>query len=659
VKPRAPKSPPVAKPVSAPGSANGPRSAPLWIWLLLFLAAFAPYAQVGHFDFLNYDDPFYVSQNVHVRGGLTLDNIKWAFTSMEGANWFPLTRISHLLDVEFFGMDSGSQHLTNVLIHALAVLLLLAFLHRATHALWPSVFVALMFALHPLHVESVAWIAERKDVLSAFFWMLSLWAYVRYTERPDRAHYALLMVSFALGLMSKPMIVSLPILLLLLDVWPLKRKPAFGEKVPLFVLSAVVAIATYAAQQAGGAVKTFTAIPAGLRIENALVSYVVYAGKMFWPAGLAVFYPYPTDIPAWQPVLAAIVLLGISVLVVRSLRGSPYLAVGWFWYIVTLAPVIGMVQVGGQARADRYMYVPMTGLTMMVAWGAADMVRRWPRLKPAMTGAAVLGVVACAALTWRQVQFWRNSESLFQHAIEVTERNDVAEHNLGNALLDVPGRLPEAISHLQAAVQINHNSPGAHSDLGNALAKLPGRLADAIAEYRAALRIDANLAVPHNNLGNALLSSGRGREAIGEYQAAMRIQPDFEDARNNLKAAREQAISGDAEYNLGLALAKTPGRMADAIVHFEAALRLNPNHAQAHNNLGFALTSFPARMPEAIGHFEAALRINPNYADAHYNLGVALSNIPGRMPEAIRHLEAAERLRPDPELEQALKRLKQ
>ncbi len=631
---------------------------PIWIWVVLFVATFAGYLQVGHFDFLNYDDPYYVSQNVHVRGGLTLENVKWAFTSTEGANWFPITRISQLLDTELFGLDSGRQHLTNVFVHAVAVLLLFAFLVRATGVCWPSAFVALMFALHPLHVESVAWISERKDVLTGFFWMLSLWAYVRYSERPEKARYALLLVSFCLGLMSKPMIVSLPFLLLLLDVWPLRRKVAVWEKVPLFALSAAAGIATYATQQSGGAVRTFTSVPFGLRIENALVSYVVYIGKMFWPAGLAVFYPYPLDIPVWQPVLAAIVLLGVSLAVVRSFRDRPYLVVGWFWYLVTLAPVIGIVQVGGQARADRYLYVPMIGLTMMLAWGAADVVRQWPRMQPAVIAAAALACFACAALTWRQTQFWSNSEMLFQHAVDVTERNDLAEHNLGTALLDAPGRLPDAISHLQAAVHINPASAGAHSDLGNALSKLPDRLPDAIAEYQAALRIDPNLAIPHNNLGNALYKAGKAQEAIAEYQAALRIQPDYEDASNNLKAARQDANSGDSEYNLGLALAKTPGRIADAIVHFEAALRLNPKNAEAHNNLGFALTGFPNRMPEAIGHFEAALRINPNYADAHYNLGVALSNLPGRLPEAIRHLEAAERLRPDPELEQALKRLK-
>ncbi len=691
-------------------------AAPAWIYVVPFLATLAGYSQVLHFDFLNYDDPVYVSHNVHVREGLTPATLTWAMTSGEGANWFPLTRLSHLLDAQLFGMASGWHHLTNVLIHALTTLLLFGFLLRATRAVWPSAFVALVFALHPLHVESVAWISERKDVLSAFFWMLSLWSYVRYTERPGRARYLLVLLGFCLGLMSKPMIVSLPFLLLLLDVWPLRRKPGLWEKTPFFALAAAVSVATYLVQQASGAVKAFNAVPLGLRVENALDTYIIYIDKMFWPAGLAVFYPYPADIPAWQSMLAGGVLVGVSVSVVRWFRAYPYLAVGWFWYVVTLAPVIGIVQVGGQARADRYMYVPMIGLTIILAWGATDLLQRWPRLKPPITAVAGLVCLACLALTLRQTEYWNNSESLFQHAVDVTERNDVAQHNLGTALLEEPGRLTDAIAHLQEAIQVNPNSFGAHTDLGNALSKIPDRLPDAVAEYRAAVRINPDLPIPHgnlcsalsrlpgslseaiaecqtalriapdfaqahNSLGVALSKAGRMPEAVAEFQAALRLEPDYIEARDNLDQAKGDALtrdparlpdaiaqyeaslrhdpnSAETQYNLALALAKTPGRLPDAIAHFEASLRLNPNSAEAHNNLGFALTSFPARLPEAISHFEAALRINPNYVDAHYNLGVALSNIPGRMPEAIRHFEAAERLKPDTELEQLLRRLR-
>jgi tetratricopeptide (TPR) repeat protein len=692
---------------STPDSAQGITT--IWIYAALLLATFAGYLQVVHFQFVNYDDPFYVSHNPHVREGLTLAGIKWALTSGEGANWFPLTRLSHLMDSQLFGMDSGGHHFTSLLIHALSTLLLFAFLYRATRARWPSAFVAFVFALHPVHVESVAWVSERKDVLCAFFWMLSLWAYVRYTERPERNRYLLVLLCFCLGLMSKPMIVTLPFLFMLLDIWPLRRKPPLLEKLPFFAISAVAAVTTYFVQQASGAVQTLQSIPLGLRLQNALVSSVVYIVKLFWPSGLAVFYPYPTDIPLWQPALALLILAGISTLVLRLRQAQPYLAVGWFWYLITIAPVIGIVQVGAQARADRYLYVPMIGLTIILAWG-------FSKPKPLLKAAAAVACLACLILTWRQVQYWRDSESLFQHAVDVTQNNDLAQHNLGTALLEVPGRLPDAISHLQAALAINANSASTHTDLGNALSKMPDRVNDSITEYRAAIRIDPNLPIPHSNLGIslsklpgaiseavtecqtavhldpnfvqahnclgvALSRTGRFKEAATEFETALRLEPDNAEARDNLAATnratltndptrlpdaisqdeaalRQNPNSADTEYNLGLALAKTPGRMADAITHFEAALRIDPTNAEAHNNLGFALAQLPGRAPEAIAHFESALRINPNYSDAHYNLGVALSNIPGRMPEAIRHFEAAERLKPDPALEDLLRQLK-
>jgi tetratricopeptide (TPR) repeat protein len=682
------KSRPSTKPDAAP--IGEPRQ--FWIYLVIFLAAIAAYAPVGHFEFLNYDDPVYISHNPHVREGITPDSLSWALTSREGANWFPVTRFSHLVDAQLFGMDPGCPHLVNVLIHALSTLLLFAFLFRATRLPWPSAFVALIFALHPLHVESVAWLSERKDVLSAFFWMLTLWAYLRYAEKPGRDRYLLVLLAFLLGLMSKPMIVSLPFLLLLLDVWPLRRKPSLLEKAPFFALAALIALVTFVVQQASGAVRSFSAYPLPLRLENALDSYVIYIVKMFWPSGLAVFYPYPANVPVWHPALATTAILGVSAWVSREFGRRPYLAVGWFWYLITLAPVIGIVQVGGQARADRYMYVPMIGLTIILAWGAVDLLQWRPAWKPVIIAIAAVASLACFVATWRQDNYWTSSEALFQHAVEVTERNDVAQHNLGNALLEIPGRLPDAIAHLQEAIRINPQSAGAHTDLGIAFSKLPDRLPDAVAEYQAAVRIDPELPIPHTNLGMALSQLpgheseaiaecqnalridpdsaeahnalgvalarvGRTQDATVQFETALRLQPDYAQARANLEQARS-SHSGDAEYDLALSLAKTPGKLPEAISHFEAALRLNPNNAEAHNNLGFALATFPQRLPEAIKHFETALKINPNYADAHYNLGVALSNLRGRMPEAIKHFEAAERLKPDPELEQLLKRLK-
>jgi tetratricopeptide (TPR) repeat protein len=655
-----------------------------------------------------------VTHNIHVRGGVTPQGIEWALTSGDAANWFPVTRLSHLLDVQLFSLRSGWHHLAGVGWHALAAVLLFAFLKRSTHARWPSAWVALLFALHPLHVESVAWVAERKDVLCAFFWFLALWAYVRYAERPGRGRYAVVLLLFCLGLMSKPMIVTLPFLLLVLDAWPLNRfsRAAVREKIPFFALAAVSAIGTYLVQHASGAVKEIARLPLGLRIENAVVSCGIYCLKTIWPVGLAVFYPYPAGFAWWMVAAAALALAVITALALRSRRGAPYLAAGWIWYLVTLAPVIGLVQVGAQARADRYMYVPMVGLTIMLAWGAADLARRWPAARRPIAIAAIAACLGAAALSAAQIGHWRNSETLFRQALDVTADNYLAEHNLGSTLLET-GRLSEAVTHMEAALRIRPDSAQARSDLASALARTPGRLPEAIAEYQAAVRLLPGSAILHNNLGAALARfPDRLPEAIRECQAALRIDPDYAEAHNNLASALAEtpgrlaqaiaeyqaalridpeyaeahlglglALAGipgrgaeaiaeyqaalhiqpdhpEAHYSLGVALLKTGGRPAEAAAEFEAALRLKPDYAEAHNNLGVALSQLPGRSSEAVGHFEAALRIQSDYADAHYNLGVALSQIPGRLHEAIAELEAALRLKPDPALRRAVDRLR-
>jgi len=575
----------------------------LWICLLLVAATLGVYAQSRGFAFVNFDDPDYVTRNPHVAQGITVDGVVWAFTSTEAANWFPLTRLSHLLDVQLFGMDAGWQHLVSVLIHAAACVLLFLFLARATGAPWPSAFVAFLFALHPLHVESVAWIAERKDVLCAFFWFLALWAYVRELR-------VLVFAAFVLGLMSKPMIVTLPFTLLLLDLWPLKRGLRVREKLPLFAIAVAGAIATFAVQRAGGAVKAGAVFgPA-----NALVSYLIYIAKTFWPSRLAVFYPYPESLPAWQVVIAAAALAAISWGVVRLYRLYPYLAVGWFWFLGTLLPVIGIVQAGAQARADRYMYVPMVGLAVMIVWGAADLLRRWRRVRVA---AAAVVCLACAGAAWAQVAYWRNSETLFAHALQVTNGNYIAEHNLGSYLTGQPGRLPEAVSHLERAAQLRPDSGQIHSDLGIALAGTPGRLADAIAEFRTAMGLRPESAVPHINLGNGLMQAGRLQEAAAEFETALRIQPDAAGVPERL--ARVKAA---IHYQSGMALARD-GRAREAAAEFEATLQLDPTYAEAHNNLGVVLSQMPGRESEAMAHFEEALRLRPDYEDARANLQVA------------------------------------
>ncbi|HYW47250.1 MAG TPA: tetratricopeptide repeat protein [Bryobacteraceae bacterium] len=576
--------------------------------LLLFAALFAAtwlvYAQTAQFDFVNYDDPDYVTNNPHVRNGITFDGVRWAFTSTEAANWFPLTRLSHMLDVQLFGLQGGWHHLVNALIHACAVLLLFAFWNAATGARWPAAFVALLFAIHPLHVESVAWVSERKDVLCAFFWFLALWAYVR-------GRWPLLIAAFCLGLMSKPMIVTLPFVLLLLDVWPLRRGIRIREKLPLFALAAAAAIVTWAVQAASGAVK-----PAGaVAIANALVSYGSYLAGTFWPSRLAVFYPYPDSLPAWQPAVSALVLAGITVAALWMRRSRPYLLVGWLWFLGTLVPVIGLVQVGAQARADRYMYVPMVGVTVMIAWGAADLLRGRRRAQAALASVAL---VACAGAAWAQAGYWQNSETLFAHAIQVTAGNYIAEHNLGTYLMQAPGRLEEAIPHLQEAARLRPESGQVHSDLGSALARIPGRLPDAIAELQMATRLLPDSAIPHNNLAGALTEAGRFSEAIAEYQAALRIDPGYEDARRNLPRAQAQM-----RYAAGLELAHA-GNPLKAVAEFEEAVRIRPDFAEAHNNLGVVLSQMPGRQSDAIAHFREAVRIRPDYDDARYNLQVAL-----------------------------------
>ena len=407
-----------------------------------------------HFSFVNYDDPQYVTANYDVQAGLTFESIRWSFTATHANNWHPLTWLSHMLDCQIYGMNPGHHHMTNVLFHILNTLLLFFIFKRISESIWKSAFVAALFALHPLHVESIAWVAERKDVLSTFFWMLTLWSYAGYVERPRLDKYLLLILFYILGLMAKPMLVTLPFVLLLLDYWPLKRfhlkssdneNPEvqrtfyFGlilEKIPLFLLSAASGIVTYLVQKSSGAVSSLDAIPFHDRIANALVSYVVYIGKMIWPHNLAVLYPYPRSIALWKIVGAGLLITLITVLVLRLLRSKPYLAVGWLWYLGTLVPVIGIVQVGSQAMADRYTYVPLIGIFIMITWGISDWVskRHYRRFGLFMVTAVILSLLMITSRL--QVKYWSNSVMLFDHAIDVTGENSTAQLNLGEALAE-------------------------------------------------------------------------------------------------------------------------------------------------------------------------------------------------------------------------------
>ncbi len=501
------------------------------------------FAQTVRYDFVNYDDPQYIYQNTKITSGISLSNTAWAFTHIHSGNWHPLTTITHMLDCQLYGLKAGWHHFTNVLLHALAIVLLFVALRRMTGAVWRSAFVAAVFAVHPLHVESVAWIAERKDVLSAVFFMLTLLAYFHYTRAASIGRYLTVAVVVALGLMSKPMLVTLPFVLLVLDYWPLGRidgpRPDTArqlvrctiEKIPLIALSAVSSIVTFLAQR--GAIGWTEQLPFAARINNALVAYLVYIRQMFWPAKLAVFYPHPENrLPVWEITLALIVLVGITAAAFVLRKKAPYFITGWLWYLGMLVPVIGLVQVGWQGHADRYTYLPQIGLYVAVTWAVADLSRSWrlQRISLAAAAAVVLGTLTWRA--WLQTSYWRDSETLFMHALAVTSNNDVALNNLGIIFLD-KGQLDNAISKLQAAIDLRPENGPAHDNLAKALLQ-KGQVADAMVHYRKFLEIEPGNVEARNTLGTALIQQGRVREAINQWQEALAIQPDNGNAASNL-----------------------------------------------------------------------------------------------------------------------------
>ncbi len=498
------------------------------ICLILALAALAVFWQVRHHEFVSLDDELYISSNDHVKAGLTPKGLVWAFTSSRGSNWHPLTWLSHMLDGELYGSEPAGHHLTNVLFHIANAILLLLVLHRLTGGFWASVFVAAAFALHPLHVESVAWTAERKDVLSTLFWLLTIWFYIRYVRQPKIGRYLMVLLIFALGLMAKPMLVTLPFVLLLLDYWPLRRpvRKVVIEKLPLLFLSLVASVVVYLIQRHTGAVKSLQDLPLAYRVQNALVSYVVYIGKMFWPTHLAVFYPLQDDaLSGWQTGLSALLLVLITTAVFRKARRHPYLVVGWLWYLGTLVPVIGLVQVGLQARADRYTYVPLTGLFIMIAWGAPDFLARWRYRKMVLSLSAVVVLLALGITSWFQVKCWQNSITLYTHAVTAVKNNWWAHNTFGNTLVS-KGRLDEAVGHYRQAFQIRPNFADAYYNLANVLVS-QGRLDEAVSCYRQILQVEPNDAESHNMLGMTLQLQGKLDEAISCYRQALRIKPDW------------------------------------------------------------------------------------------------------------------------------------
>lgn len=517
-----------------------------WIAMALVAACAVAYWSTPGLGFTKFDDPLYVTENPHVAHGLTWSTVAWAFTGGYAANWHPLTWLSHAIDVQLFALEPGPPHVENVVIHTATTVLLFAVLVRLTGARWRSAFVAALFGVHPLHVESVAWVAERKDVLSAFFWVLTLWCYTSYVRKPKLMNYGLVVVCFTLGLMAKPMVVTLPFVLLLLDVWPLRRvelgpkwwstaKPLIREKLPLFALSVASSIVTFVAQREGGTVASTIRLPMSERLGNAVIAYASYVEKMLWPAHLAAYYPYPRILPVAEAAIGAMLLLIITAAAVATARRRPYFLVGWLWYLGTLVPAIGIVQVGTQAMADRYTYLPLIGLFIAIAWGAGDVVDHWNQLTMPAAVVAATVLFACVAMSRTQVAYWQSSATLWRHALDVTTDNYAAHTYYGNALA-AQGKTDAAVAEYRQALLIRADYPEAHNNLGPALAA-QGKLDEAVAHFREAIRLRPNYADAYSNLGVALASQGRWDEAIAQYTLALRYDPDHARARANLQLA--------------------------------------------------------------------------------------------------------------------------
>ncbi len=591
------------------------------------------YAPVLNYGFLSYDDPAYVSRNAQVLRGLTGKGVLWAFTTGHSANWHPVTWLSHMLDVQMYGMNAGLHHLTNLLLHIANALLLFALLFRTTGAWRRSAVVAALFAAHPLHVESVAWIAERKDVLSTLFWMLTMHAYVNYVGKPRLSRYLMVVAVFGLGLMSKPMLVTLPFVLLLFDVWPLGRVRfeagqlqvwlrLVREKVPLFMMATASSVVTIMVQWSGGTVKSFRAAPLYERAANALVSYVAYLGQTVWPRNLAAYYPYG-HASFWWVVASASVLIVAFIIVTRFYRDHPYILVGWLWYVFTLVPVIGLIQVGAQARADRYTYVPLIGAFILGTWGIPAALERWRYRRVALQAAACILVCALAAAARSQVRYWESDLALWEHAVQVTADNYFARTNLGFALIG-GGDLSAGIAQYAESLRINPDSAETHNALGTALLR-QGQLDAAMEQYTVALRIDPRFADAHGNRGIVLAQRGNTEEALSEFRKALEISPDHP----------------EIQYNFGFALANQ-GRLDEAISCYRKALAMRPDYPDAHLQMGNAFAR-KGMLGEAEIEFTRALQIKPDYADAHHNLGVILLR-QNRQDEAAAHFNEASRI---------------
>ena len=676
------------------------------IYLFLTIITLIAFRQLNQCDFINLDDPLYVTENVHIQNGITMEAIKWAFTTTYANFWHPLTMISHMLDVQLYGLNPHGHHLTSLLFHIANTLLLFFVFNRMTKEQWKSAFVAALFAVHPVHVESVAWVAERKDVLSTFFWMLTMAAYVFYVERPRLKSYLAVLALFILGLTAKPMVVTLPFVMLLMDYWPLRRleqkeagpgtgtepdnslspkktkgiskkkrspqgkpdaarpaehkyrwaaiRPLLVEKIPFFALIPLFGVLTYFAE--GEAVTNYAP---RVWISNAFVSYIIYMGKTIWPDNLAVFYPHPGLWPLWQAAGAALLLGAVTATVILAAKKFAYLAVGWLWFAGSMVPVIGIVQIGSHGWADRYTYIPLIGLFIMIAWGIPELLQKRRYGKEALFASSALILACFMTVTWTQVGYWRNNIALYDHALKVTSRNDLIHINRGVAYANLGG-YGQAIEDYNRAIEINPKREKAYNNRGIAHAGLSD-YTQAIEDYNRAIDINPKFDEAYNNRGVAHAGLSDYRRAIGDYNRAIEINPRFEDAYDNrgmayfLLGNPTRAIEDynraielnpkfeEAYYNRGLAYADL-GDQRQAIEDYNRAIEINPKREKAHNNRGIARGKL-GEYRQAIEDYNRAIAINPKFEEAYNNRGIAYFRL-GNHTQAIEDFDKSISINP-------------
>jgi len=602
----------------------------LIVYVVLTIVTLAVFGQVTQFDFMNIDDAVYVTENSHIQSGITPEGFRWAFSTRYADLWNPLVWLSFMFDYQLHGLKPGGYHLTNLILHILSTLLLFRLFCRMTGAIWKSAFVAALFALHPFHVESVAWIGERKDVLSAFFWMLTLCLYVYYTEKPVIRRYLLVVFSFVCALMSKPMVVTLPVIMILLDYWPLNRFESqknnpilwqLKEKLPFFILSAVLVIITLHSPDNTAAYAK--AIPLGSRIANAPVAFITYLGKTIWPYDLAFFYPFLEQLPVWQVMGSTFLILAISAVVIVMVKRQPYLFVGWLWFAITIAPVIGILQISSSApylMADRYHYLPSIGIAVGLAWGIPYLIKSGKTGRRILFPSAIVMLIIMAALTWQQCGYWRNGIILSKHALEVTKDNFMAHGNLGSIMF-IEGRTKEALDNLNRAIRLRPDIMILYDNRGNAYAEL-GQYKNAFEDFSKAIQLAPDYDGSYKCRGFFYSKIGRYDLAVEDFNKAIQLRPDYADAYN---------YRGTAYSELG--------KYEPAVEDFNKAIQLKPDYADAYNRRGSVYLK-AGQYRQAVEDFNAVIRLSPDDIRAYNNRGILYSNL-GQYEMAIRDFSKA------------------